>query len=151
NVRRNIMTNAFVKPAVVVNAALGLLVRQTVAARLVWRDGAGDFAGAKNATVTVRLPGCATANHRVLRSGTERVKSSLQQREVDVKLDTDLYLDVPVTDEEMELDIKDFGRDIILPCIEGIGRGIEDKVISTMQGATYTNTFENDLEDLKAV
>lgn len=145
------MANAFVKPEVVVNAALGLLVRQTVAARLVWRDGVGDFAGAKNDTVSVRLPAYAKAKSRALRSGAERQKSSLQQRKVDVTLDTDLYLDIPVTDEQMELDIKDFGRDVIRPGTEAIARGVEDKVISTMQGASYTNTFENDLNDLKAV
>lgn len=143
------MANAFVKPEVVANTALGLLTREIVVPRLVWRDGVGDFAGVKDDTITVHLPAYAKAKTRVLRSGTARTKSSLQQRSVDVKLDTDVYLDVPVTDEQMELDIKDFGKDIINPMIEGTGRTIEERVVATMQGATYANEFALDYADLK--
>lgn len=145
------MTNKFIKPEVVVNAAIGLLEREVVLPRLVWRQAAADFTGAKDDTVSLRLPAYLKANKRELRSGATRDKSSLHQRKVDVTLDTDLYLDVPVTDEEMTLDIKNFGAEVLSPMIGGIARGAEDHIYDTMAGADYAdqNEFEIDLEDMK--
>jgi len=145
------MANAFVKPEVVVNTALGLLERELVVPRLVWRDGVGDFAGAKDDTITVRLPAYAKAKTRALRSGAARTKSALQQRKVDVTLDTDVYLDIPVTDEQMELDIKNFGAEIIQPMMSATARVIEERVVSGMQGATYAHDLETDYADLKGM
>lgn len=145
------MANAFVKADQVVNAALGLLERELVASRTVWRDGVGDFAGAKDDTISVRLPAYVNAKTRALRSGDTRVKSALQQRKVDITLDTDVYLDVPVTDEQMELDIMNFGAEIIMPMMAGTGRTIESKVIAGMQAATYAHDLTTDYNDLKGM
>jgi len=145
------MANAFVKPEVVRNTSLGLLERSVVVPRLVWRDGVGDFAGAKDDTISIRLPAYAKANTRVLRSGSTRTKSALQQRKVDVTLDTDIYLDVPVTDEQMELDIQNFGAEIIAPMMSATARTIEERVVAEMQGATYAHDLETDYADLKGM
>lgn len=139
----------FIKAERVVRTALGLLEREVVLPRLVWRDAAGDFRGAKDDTISIRLPAYAVANTRALRSGAARTKSSLHQRKVDVTLDTDVYLDVPITDEELTLDIEDFGADVLNPVISGVARGLEDVLVTEITGATYANEFAIDLSDLK--
>ena len=58
------------------STALGLLTRESALPRTVWRDPVGDFAGAKNDTISVRLPAYAPARTRVLRSGSARTRSS---------------------------------------------------------------------------
>lgn len=139
----------FIKAEKVVRTALGLLEREVVLPRLVWRDAAGDFRGAKDDTISIRLPAYAIAKSRALRSGATRSKSTLHQRKVDVTLDTDVYMDVPISDEELTLDIEDFGADVLTPVIAGVARGLEDELVSEITGATYANSFAIDLADLK--
>jgi len=141
--------NDFIKAERVVRTALGLLEREVVLPRLVWRDAAGDFRGAKDDTISIRLPAYAVAKTRALRSGAARAKSTLHQRKVDVTLTTDVYMDVPISDEELTLDIEDFGADVLNPVVRGIARGLEDELVDEIQGATYANSFELDLTDLK--
>lgn len=139
----------FIKAERVVRTALGLLEREVVLPRLVWRDAAGDFRGAKDDTISIRLPAYAVAQKRTLRSGASRNKSTLHERKVDVTLTTDIYMDVPVSDEELTLDIEDFGAQILNPVVSGVARGLEDELVDTITGATYANEFAIDLSDLK--
>lgn len=134
----------FLKPTVIVQTALGLLVRELTIPQLVWRDPVGDFAGAFNDTISIRLPAYVKSNSRALRSGDSRNKSALFERKVDMTLDTDIYLDVPITDEQLSLDIRDFGMQVLNPMTEGMGRGIEDKLIDVIQGASYENSISFD-------
>lgn len=136
--------STFLKPTVIVQTALGLLVRELTIPALVWRDPVGDFAGAFGDTISIRLPSYVKANTRALRSGATRSKSALFERKVDLTLDTDVYLDVPITDEVLSLDIRDFGMQVLNPMIEGIGRTIEDELVSTITGATYENSIAFD-------
>ena len=133
--------STFLKPTKIVQTALGLLVRELTLPRLVWRDPVGDFAGALNDTISIRLPSYLTANSRVLRSGSGRTQTSLFERKVDLTLDTDIYLDVPITDEQLSLDIFDFGMQVLSPMTEAIGRLIEDKLVSAIEAATYENAI----------
>lgn len=135
------MANDFIKAEQVVATSLGLLVRDISLPGLVWRDAAGDFKGAKDDTISIRLPAFVNANTRALRSGAARSKSALHERKVDVTLDTDVYLDVPVTDETLTLDIADFGAQVLNPMTAGMGRTLEDEVADLISGATYDNTI----------
>src|ERR1051326_5349570 len=127
----------FLKPTVIVSTALGLLVRELTLPQLVWRDPVGDFAGAFNDTISIRLPAFVNARSRTLRSGATRTKDQLFERKVDLTLDTDVYLDVPITDEHLSLDIVNFGVQVLNPMIAGVGRTIEDKLTDTITGASY--------------
>jgi len=144
------VTVTTIKPEVVVSAALGILSREVVLPALVWRDAGGDFAGAKNDTISIRLPAYFTARTRELRSGDARTKDSLVERKVDVTLDTDVYADVPITDEELTLDISNFGEQVLNPVLGGVVRALEDELIATMQGATYEREIEFDADDPQA-
>src|SRR5690606_11523362 len=142
----NVMANNFIKAERVVRTALGLLERQVTLPRLVWRDAAGDFRGAKNDTITIRLPAYSETNSRALRSGANRSKTTLTEVPVNVSLDTNLYNVVDILDEELTLDIENFDRQITLPVISGIARGIENQLVTEMSGATYQHTQTIDPE-----
>lgn len=96
-------------------------------------------------TISIRLPAYAPARTRTLRAGTPLTADSLYERKVDVTLDTDVYKRVNITDEELTLDIRDFGEQVLSPIVTGIGLGLEDQLIATVSGATYTNDITYDL------
>lgn len=121
----------------VVQTALALLERDTSLTTTVWRDAAGDFAGAKDETISIRLPAYAVANRRTLRANDARARSTLNQRKVDVTLTEDLQVDVPLTDENLTLDVESVARDVIAPAMSGIVRGYEETVADLMQDAAY--------------
>ncbi|WP_117198972.1 P22 phage major capsid protein family protein [Nocardiopsis sp. TNDT3] len=141
------MANEFIKAEKVVSTALGLLEREVVLPNLVWRDAGGDFRGAKGDTITVRLPSYFKAKKRPLRSGAPRVKSQLTERAVPVTLTTDIYGDIPITDEELTLDIADFGTQVLNPTLSGVGRALEEELVETITGATYAHTLTLDTVD----
>src|SRR5690606_4499953 len=126
-----------IKAERVVSLALGLLEREYVLGNLVWRDAAGDFAGAKDDTISVRLPAYWNASTRALRSGAARTKSTLHERKIDTTLDTDIYGDLPFSDEQLTLDIADFGSQVISPVLNGVTRMIEDRLVTAVSTADY--------------
>jgi hypothetical protein len=128
-----------IKPTVVVDTALALLQREIVLPALVWRDAAGDFRGAKDDTISIRVPAYVSANKRDLRSNDARVRSKLNERKVDVTLTSDLQVDIPISDEELTLDIRDFMRGVVQPALGGIVRGYEDEIATLISDATYDN------------
>lgn len=133
--------STFIKAEKVVATAIGLLRRELVLPRLVWTDAAIDPKLAKDDTVSIRLPAYAPARTRALRSGAARVKDQLHERKVDVTLDTDVYKDVPITDEQLSLDIADFGGQILNPVVLGIAEQCEQEVLDVIEGATYLHSL----------
>lgn len=139
------MANAFIKAERIASQALGLLEREIVLPALMWRNAGGDFAGAAGDTITIRVPARTTARTRVLRGargaaseGTGIITmDELTETSVDVTLDTDVYSAVPVTDEELTLDIVDFGRQIAEPQIRAIAEGVENAVVAEMTAAPF--------------
>jgi len=134
------MANTFIKATKVVSTALGVLMRETVLPNLVWRDAAGDFAGVYNDTITIRVPAYVLARTRTLRAGTPITMDELSETSVDVKIDTDVYKGINVTDENLTLDIVDFGAQILNPILRAIVTGIEDELADTISGADYALT-----------
>lgn len=137
------MANAFIKATKVVATALGVLERETVLPGLVWRDAAGDFAGVYNDTISIRIPAYITARTRALRAAGPITIDELAETKVDVALDMDVYKGIKVTDENLTLDIQDFGSQILNPILRAIVMGIEDELVDTISGASYalTETF----------
>jgi hypothetical protein len=131
----------FLKPTVIVQTALGVLRRELVLPSLVWRDAAGDFAGALNDTISIRLPAYAKARTRALRSGDARTRDNLAEQKVDVTLTTDVYKDIKISDEELTLDIRNFGLQVLNPVMAGVAESLEDQLISTIEGATYAKSI----------
>lgn len=132
------MANEFIKATKVVRTALGALARDVVLPQLVWRNAGGDFSGAYNDTISIRVPAYRNAKTRDLRARTKLDRSYAAETKVDVTLDKDVYVLTPVLDEEVVLDIESFADQIIAPQNEAIVRGLEDELLDTMTGATYT-------------
>ena len=135
--------HTLIKAEKVVALALGLLERESSLGALVWKDAAGDFAGAAGDTVTIPVPAYVTANERALRSGTARTKSNLAENKIAMVLDTDVYVDVEISDEQLNLDIADFGRQVMSPVTSAITRKIEDKLAALLASPVdgYGNTL----------
>lgn len=141
------MPSTFIKATQVARAALGLLERELVLPRLVWRDADAEFTGAANDTVSLRVPAYMQARTRSLRGGTPITIDELNETKVDITLDTDVYKAIGVTDEEMTLDIVSFGEQVLSPMISSVARGVEDNVAATINAAPYGATLEVDNVD----
>lgn len=130
----------------IASSAIGLLVRDTMLAGTVWRDpvGPNDFARKKNDTVSIYLPAYAVANKRSLRANAARVRSTLKERKVDVSLENDLQVDVPLTDENLTLDIENLVRNVIAPSVGAIVRAYDEEIAAVMAAATYQTTINWD-------
>ncbi len=133
------MANQFLKPSVIANTAIGLLYRELTVARTVWTDAVnpGEFTGALNDTVNMRVPARRTARKRTLRAGTAIVNDVSNEFSVPVQLNTDVYNGAPITDEELTLDIVNFGTQILMPQIQAVAEGVEDEIVEEIEGATY--------------
>lgn len=138
------MANSFIKAEQVVGGMLGVLERELVLANLVWRDPVPSFKGAKDDTVSIRLPAYTSARTRTMRSGTAITVDELDETKVDVTLDTHVYKAIGVTDEEMTLDIDNFGQQITAPAMASVVRKVDDSLAVEMSGATYE--VEEDLD-----
>jgi hypothetical protein len=149
------MANTFIKSTRIAAAALGLLEREIVLPGLVWRDAGGDFAGAGGDTISIKVPSRTQARTRALRGSRPSASEgdgiismdALTETKVDVTLDTAVYSAVPVTDEELTLDIADFGSQILEPQVRAVAEGVENAVAAEMTGATYTTNLTFDATD----
>lgn len=139
------MANSYLKATKIAAAALGLLEREIILPSLVWRDAGGDFSGAFGDTISLRVPSRTTARERTFRgarpSASEGqgviVMDELQETKVDVVLDTAPYSAVPITDEELTLDIVNFGEQVLRPQVRAVAESVENKLAAEMVGATY--------------
>lgn len=140
--------NPVVDEVAISSTALGLLVRDTMLAGTVWRDPVpvDQFARKKNDTVSIYLPAYAVANKRSLRANAARVRSTLKERKVDVLLENDLQVDVPLTDENITLDVENLARQVIAPSMGAIVRAYDEEIATLMEGATYEDpvTWDGD-------
>lgn len=146
------MANTFIKATRVVGQALGLLEREIVLPALVWRDAGGSFQGAAGDTISLRVPARTQARTRQLRGARPTTSEGagiitmdeLTETKVDVTLDTAVYSAVPITDEELSLDIADFGTQIAMPQAHAVAEGVENAVAAEMTGATYATSLTLD-------
>ncbi|AUG87139.1 major head protein [Streptomyces phage Attoomi] len=133
------MANAFLKAETIAATALGLLEREMVLSNLVWSNAGFDFTGAKADTVTVRIPATTTAREYEWRNdrSADIVLDSLAEDSITVTLNKDIYSAIAVTDEELTLDIKDFGAQVLQPQVNAIAKAVDTGVATMIEGATY--------------
>lgn len=149
------MANTLLKAERIAAAALGLLEREIILPALVWRDAGGSFAGAAGDTISIRVPARTTARSRPLRQARPSASEgdgiitmdTLTETKIDVTLDEALYSAIPITDEELTLDITNFGQQILQPQVRAVAEGLENKLAAQMIGATYATTLELDNTD----
>ena len=140
------MPNEFINAERIASTSLGLLERETRFANMIWRNAAGDFRGAKDDVISIRLPAYAKANKRTLRAGTQRSETALTERVVPITLDDNIYIKIPLTDEEQTLDILEYEQQVVAPALRGVAREIESEAIALATGATYENDHQLTLD-----
>lgn len=133
------MPNTYLKASQIASMAVGLLYRDLVIARTVWTGAInpGEFTGALDDTVTMRVPARRVARKRTLRAGTAIVNDTSTEFGVPVRLDTDVYNGAPITDENLTLDIADFGAQILAPQIRAVVEGVETEIADEIENADY--------------
>lgn len=130
------MANTFLKPEVIARTALALLQREIILPRLVWRFGQSDFQGAKDDTITLRVPAVLTARDYEWRTRNAAIViDDLTETGVDVTLDTHPYSAVAVTDEQLTLDIINFGTQVLQPQVRAVAERLENLIATTLGGA----------------
>ena len=143
------MANTFIKAEQVLAQMLGVLERDTVLAQFVWRDAvpASSWKLAKNDTVTLKLPAYMNARTRTMRSGTAIIVDELDETSVDVTLDTHVYKAIGISDEELTLDINDFGEQVSGPAMSSVVRKIDDSIGTALAAASPAVTVTLDPTD----
>jgi hypothetical protein len=130
------VANTVIKATQVVQMARLLLQREIVLPRLVWSDFTKQqFQYAYNDTVTMSVPAVMDARSRTLRSTDGLVADEFAETSVDVKLDTHVYKLLNLTDENLTLDIRDFGTQVLQPQIRAVAEGLEAVIVAALQAA----------------
>ncbi|KIZ17334.1 P22 phage major capsid protein family protein [Streptomyces natalensis] len=143
------MANSFLKSEKIAATALGLLEREMVLSRLVWTNGGFDFTGAKNDTVTIRIPAQLEAREYEWRNdrSSDIVLDELAEDSTTVTLNKDIYSAVAITDEELTLDIRDFASQVLQPQVNAVAKAIDTGVANMIETATYSSTVTLDEAD----
>ncbi len=149
------MAHTFEKNApLITKAALGLLREEIVLPGLVYRDAESDFGGKQGDTVNVKRPSVLTAVDFGFRNSARNVTGSeLTESSFPVKLDKYPGSAVDLSDEELTLDVEDFGVQVLSPQVRAVADWIEAALASAMQTETVTGALpaESDGSDLLAV
>jgi hypothetical protein len=133
------------KPEKVVDFFLAMLQRELVIPNLVTRVGDEFFTGAKDDTVTLRIPGLyATARDYEWRTRTADIEfDDIYGGEgVTVKLDTHSYSATQLTDEHMTLDEVDFAREVLAPQVAAVTNRFEAKTVAGFRGALTKHNID---------
>lgn len=139
------MAHAFLKPSTISSAMLGLLEREIVLPRLVWRFGQADFTGQANDTMTIRVPARLTARDYEWRTRTAEIQTDdLTETKVNVTLNKHPYSAVKCTDEELTLDIKDFGAQVGAPQVRAVAERLENYLVAEMTASAPQTTLTLD-------
>lgn len=139
------MGNITIKAEEVVDAAELLLERAIVLPSLVWSDLTRDnFVGAKNDTVTLRLPAVVEATIRDLRSTADVVFGELEETSVPVTLDKQVIVPLKSSLVEQSLDLVPFAKRFVQPAIKGLARGVENVIAAAFDSAHEFDTVDWD-------
>lgn len=130
------MANTMILPEQIVDAALLLLQREIVLPATVWRQADSDFMGAKDDTITLRVPSVLGSRTRTMRSATTLIEDEFAETSVPVKLTDHVYKLIKVTDEDLTLSIRDFASQVLQPQVRAVAEGLEQIIADTLAGAT---------------
>lgn len=137
------MANTLLKAETIAATMLGILQREIVLPRLISARPISDFRGAKDDTVTVKVPAVLTARDYQWRTRTaDIVVDDLVETSVPIVLDKHPYSAIQITDEELTLDIANFGQQVLQPQVRAVAEKMEDYVAAEMAAAPITNSVD---------
>lgn len=130
-------------------AAVGLLTRTLVLPMTVIRVPGEEFAGDNGDTITVRVPQPGVALVQEGR-GEEITYQDIVEVPVDVTL-THLYHAKRITDEELSLDVVDFGAQITSVQVAAVATGGEDELAAAMNALPADTAVTSDTIEAKVL
>lgn len=116
------MPNTLITPSLIAQTALATLHHSLVFANLVWRNFDADFTGKQGDTVTIRKPATFVAEEFDRNAGV--TLQPITEGSTTITLNKIANVSVPVTDEEMTLEISSFENQVL----NGMVRAIADKI-----------------------
>ena len=132
------MEHQFIKSTKYVNLGLAALSKRAVLPNVFKKIGGGVFAHALNDTITWRTNRVTRARDYEWRTRTAPIiLDRITQTVVDIKLDTHIYQGVPLTDEQMTLDVANFATEIVSPQVDALIDRAESKVMLGLRNADF--------------
>lgn len=130
---------AFLTAQQISSLAIELLSRRIVLPATVERVPGSEFSGPNGATVTISVPVPRTANIQAT-PGATITKTAISETSAEVSV-VQLYDATNVTDHDMTLNIRDFGRQVLRPQADAVARGLEDQLAAEMNAVAVEDTF----------
>lgn len=128
------MAHVFLKAEKIISQGLGMLQREIVLPRLVTRYNATDFIGAKNDTVSIKIPSILRGREYEWRTRNAPIEyDDLEELSLPLTLNKHVYSAVQVTDEQMTLDIASWGIQVATPQIRAVAEVMEEYIATAMQ------------------
>ena len=134
------MANAFLSVQEIAEEALATLYETTILKSLVHTDLTTEFASKKTGnTIDIRVPAVFTANR--FNRATGIVLQDATESSIPVMLDKISDVSVPVTDEDMTLNINDFSVQLLSPMMEAVAQDIDLELFLLRNGVTQVAGF----------
>lgn len=133
----------------IASTALGLLMPDMVLARTVNRDFEADFVGGVGNVVNVRRPATLAARTRAYgATGAITIDDITEPAVQPVTIDRQIYSAVSLTDEDLNMELEDFGRQVLLPQTNSVAFAVEKAIVDEMQDLNYTSLNYSDIPGL---
>lgn len=127
------MSNTIITPSVIASRALATLFNTIVLAGLVSRVYDTEFNGKQGDTITVRKPATFTVTEFDRNTGI--VPQAITEDSFTVVLDTLLDISVPVTAEELTLELTSFDEQVLVPICNAFAQDIDGRLAEALVDA----------------
>lgn len=146
------MPNTYLKPEKYVAMSIAALEAKATLPFAFTRFNGDSIKGAKDDTVAVfKTPGITRARDYEWRSRTAPiVLDRIARTQTAIKLGEHVYNAVPVTDEEMTLDVTNFAQEVVAPQATAVVNRLEGKILRALEtkaGFKYTNLDAAEADD----
>ena len=138
------MPNTYIKAPKYAALAVAALQYRTVLPMAFTRMAGDAFIGAEDDTVTFKLPGVTQARDYEWRTRTNPiVLDKIGRTKVSISIDTHTYSAVPITDEELTMDLESFTEEVLDPQMTAVVDRLEGKVMAGLRAAPFNITDLN--------
>lgn len=133
------MANTLLTADIISRTAVGLLTRNLVLPQTVLRVAQTEFTGGNGDTITIRVPVKVAARTQAT-PGAAITYDDITETPVTLSV-AHLYNGVKITDEDLAMNIANFGAQIIDPQVAGVAEGAEDELAAAMNGLAVDESF----------
>ncbi|WP_136709386.1 P22 phage major capsid protein family protein [Agromyces sp. H66] len=139
------MANAFENPDTVARVAAKLVGLDLNLGQYLYKDLAHDFSEGSGRIVSIRVPGSAAVSKRdVGDTTTPLAQGSINEQLIPVELKDHVYSSVPLSEEDLTLNIENYTSRVLVPQASSIARDIEATVAAGMQATPESTAITYD-------